>query len=231
VEEQASNYQFTHNLTNGGTLFWSVIDNQFVDGMLSYDGLLGFLAFGFAGSPEWPNAMSGATILMAKPSSVYSASLGFDLSSLEDAEPVVEEHVIDPEWFAFRHWATPVTAVSRSESSVYGVEEGDCFTFMTFQTTGIFNRTFNLSGEGGGTDRMIWSANGEDSFAGYHGSSRGVLFVNWSAGTVELKDEKPAEEDNHDDNDHEDDAVKEDGGSSRGMRLVLFVSFLAMMAL
>ncbi|KAG7373575.1 hypothetical protein IV203_034306 [Nitzschia inconspicua] len=181
VETNAAQYQFMADLTNGGTLYWSVIDDDVVDGMISYNGLFGFLALGFAGPDESINAMTGSSVLMATPSSVYNASHGFDL----DYEPVVQEYYISGvNGFAFRHWSTPLEAVSRSEVvsdlTTYAVEESDCFTSVTFRTRGIHDRAFNING----TDRMIWSANGEDMFAGYHGTSRGVILVDWSAGTV-----------------------------------------------
>jgi hypothetical protein len=205
-------YEFVQNLTNGAILYWSVVDDTMVDGMISYNGLLGYLAFGFAGPNASTNAMFGATIMMGKASSVYNATHGFDF----DFDPVVEEHVIGTET-AYRHWQSPVTtSLSRqsetlvtvvSDPSSYVVEDVFCFTSISFRTAGIFNRTFNISG----TDRMIWSANGEDMFAGYHGTSRGIVLVEWSEGvvTLELKHEEGHQDENNEE-DHEDDESEED---------------------
>jgi hypothetical protein len=201
VDDAATQYDFMANLTNGGVLYWSV-QNETISGKISHNGLFGFVAFGFGGSPEEENAMIGAKIIMAKPSSVYNASTGFDF----DFEPSVDEHVIGTE-FAFRHWQTPVSSVSRavaasaivSDISSYQVQETECFTSMTFQTAGIFDQAFNVTG----TDRMIWAANGVDMFAGYHGDSQGILLVEWATGTVTLVEHDHEEDEDHDDADHD----------------------------
>jgi hypothetical protein len=89
-----------------------------------------------------------------------------------------------------------------SDSSTYEVEQDNqCFTSMTFTTAGIFDRAFNVSG----TDAMIWAANGEDMFAGYHGESRGVAYIEWSEGVATFKqDEEETDdvEDGHDEDGH-----------------------------
>lgn len=254
VERIADQYDFSYNLTNGGTLYWSVIEDLndgdssnttttgavVIDGMLTYNGLLGYLGFGFAGSPEERNAMTGALVMMAVPSASYNASGGFDFSDEDVAEPIVTEHFINAEkGFAFRHWQTPVedvnVAIARnsdgeeeeaghhqhfastgtvvSDISTYVAEEvDDCFSSVTFRTVGIFDRAFNVSG----TDRMIWAANGEDMFAGYHGSARGVMTVDWSTGTVTLKgdEEEEDEADAAEEEEDEADTAEEDEDSS-----------------
>jgi hypothetical protein len=214
-------FEFVHNLTNGGVLYWSVVNDTIVDGMISYDGLLGFLALGFAGPDESTVAMFGAIIIMGKASSVYNASTGFDF----DFDPVVDEHVLGTET-AFRHWQSPATSLSRSATSgtivsnpsSYAVEEGPCFTSVSFRTAGIYNRTFNVSG----MDRMIWAANGEDMFAGYHGISRGIVLVNWSEGVATLEMSKEEEHDEDDDEENPDDSVDASNGISLGGAMAYF---------
>ena len=163
METKAKDYDFHADLMEGGTLYWSV-EGDNINGMLSFNGLFGFLSFGFAGFPGG-NAMHGAIVIQANPSDTYSPVTGFDF----DQPASVDEYIIDPHDKAFRHWMTPIQSVIKttpvSDSSSYAVEEEDCFTAMTFNTPGIFNTTFNVKG----TDRLIWGANGWDMFAGYHG--------------------------------------------------------------
>eukprot|EP00934_Nitzschia_sp_Nitz4_P003513 Nitzschia sp. Nitz4//scaffold195_size40117//37913//40184//NITZ4_007582-RA/size40117-snap-gene-0.11-mRNA-1//-1//CDS//3329540383//3503//frame0 len=183
LNSKASEYDFQANLTNGGTLLWSITEDDTIDGMLSYNGLFGYVAFGYAGDLSTRNAMYGSKLIMATPSLEYSPVTGFDFS----LDAIVEEYMIGTS-SAFRHWQSPLTAVSRSElvsnSESYSVEETDCFTSMTFDTAGIYDMAFNISG----SDEMIWAANGVDSFAGYHGSARGIISIAWSEGSVTLED-------------------------------------------
>ena len=186
----------------GGYLLWSV-EGDNINGMFAYDGLFGYTALRFRGFPGG-NAMYGAIIIMATPSETYDAATGFDFSG----EPVVEEYIIDAHDKAFRHWMTPVTATARAASAIdsYQVQETDCFTAMTFNSPGIFNTTFNISG----TDSLIWGANGEDKFAGYHGQSRGVITVEWATGKVTLDEKREAikanQTDSHEGHDHHNEA-------------------------
>lgn len=218
METNAQQYEFHADLMEGGSLLWSV-DGDNVDAMFLWNGLFGFTAFGFAGFPGG-NAMQGAIIVMATPSDTYSPVTGFDL----EQSAAVEEYIIDPTDKAFRHWMSPVTTMARSvpvsTPSTYGVEETECFTAMSFNTPGIFNTTFNVSG----TDRMIWGANGWDMFAGYHGTSRGVIEVEWATGKVTLDEEREAIKNEQGDHDHEDhdhgDHDHEDGDKDTGSSLV-----------
>lgn len=190
VESNAQQYEFHADLMGGGTLYWNVMDGKTIDGMFSFNGLFGYTALGFAGYlyPDG-NAMHGAIIIQAVPSDTYSPVTGFDYNE----SAAVEEYIIDPKDKSFRHWMTPVTSKERStlasDPSTYAVEETDCFTAMTFNTAGIFNTTFNISG----SDTLIWAANGWDMFAGYHTrEARGVIDVEWKTGKVTL-DEKREE--------------------------------------
>lgn len=121
--------------------------------------------------------------IMALPGGNYSAFSGLDLA----LENTIEEYVIDLELSAFRHWNTPVTAMEteiiatqrQSPSTPFDVEETPCHTALTFQKTGIYNKKFNLDG----WDDLVWAANDQDSYAGYHGrETRGRFQVNWATG-------------------------------------------------
>merc|ERR1711906_8090 len=63
------------------------------------------------------------------------------------------------------------------------IVEEDCFTALKFRASGIHDRPFNLTG----TDRLMWAANGEDMFGGYHGLTRAVFTVDWAEGGLEHK--------------------------------------------
>lgn len=224
VERNAANYEFASDLTNGGTFYWSVNGDK-IKGMISYNGLLGYLGWGFSGNGSH-NEMQRAIIMMASPSSVYSAKTGFDF----DFEPSVDEYMIGME-LAFRHWQTPVTSTARntgaSASGSYQVVESDCFTSVTFETPGIYNTTFNING----TDRLIWAANGEDMFAGYHGDSRGIFEVNWKTGALKMinKAEKETAEEkeveDHEGHDHSEESLNEASAGTVAASLASSVLF------
>ena len=60
VLNNAAQYDHMVDLTNGGVLYWTVQDDDTINGMLSYDGLFGFLALGFAGPPgDGPPSLPG----------------------------------------------------------------------------------------------------------------------------------------------------------------------------
>lgn len=186
IAAQEATYDYSYNLTQGGHILWSVEGDK-IKGMVAYDGLFGYVGFGFAGDGP-RNKMQRALILMANPSSVYSARYGFDYTY----GPSVDEFLIGDQ-LSFRHWQTPVSGVpsdgdgsvtiaasstSVSDPNSYGVQEYNCYTSMTFNTAGIHNKPFNVSG----TDELIWAANGMDIFAGYHGPARGVFNIEWKTG-------------------------------------------------
>ena len=188
----STGYDHTFELGNGAVFMWTVVDNQ-VDGRLAFNGLFGYLAFGFAKIDGAKNGMHGATIIMALPGSNYSAVEGLDLSM----GPTVNEFVIDPDGgkSAFRHWMTPVTSVARSLDT-YQVNATDCFTAMTFKTNSIHNIEFNLTG----SDELLWAANDVDYYAGYHGQARGRFSVDWPMGMAMLD----GDQHDHSDHDHND---------------------------
>eukprot|EP00547_Thalassionema_nitzschioides_P017819 CAMPEP_0194234562 /NCGR_PEP_ID=MMETSP0158-20130606/2255_1 /TAXON_ID=33649 /ORGANISM="Thalassionema nitzschioides, Strain L26-B" /LENGTH=685 /DNA_ID=CAMNT_0038967785 /DNA_START=69 /DNA_END=2126 /DNA_ORIENTATION=- len=193
-------FDFVHDLTttDGDTaakFFWSVVDNDdgsnksFIKGRLSFNGLFGWIAFGFANTADGAkkNGMNGAQVLMATPGSPldYSPVTGFDLSKGEEGFRVAE-YVIDHSDSAFRHWQDPVGPISISAKSASNVNlapsvdtSHECFTSLDFYQDRIHETEFNTSG----MNTMLWAANGEDSFAGYHGrGNRAVFDVEWKTG-------------------------------------------------
>ena len=181
-----SSYDHSYELEGNATFMWTIEDGM-VNGRIAYDGLFGFLALGFANPNGENNGMHGAPILMALPGDNYSAYSGLDLT----LDPTVNEYVIDPTLSAFRHWMTPVTSTSKRSGSrslqSNQVESNDCFTAMNFKTSYIHTQDFNVTG----TDDLIWAANSEDYYVGYHGLSRGRFLVDWPTGKVSMvsKDE------------------------------------------
>ena len=75
VQDNAAQYDHMMNLTNGGVFYWTVQEDGTINGMLSYNGLFGYLALGFSGplGPGARNEMVGAKIIMATPASAYSS--------------------------------------------------------------------------------------------------------------------------------------------------------------
>jgi hypothetical protein len=181
VSKGAEDYEHTMDLGSGAMFMWSVKDDH-IAGRLAYNGIFGYLSMGFSGVLE--NAMQGAKVIMALPGGNYSAITGLDLAMDHN----VHEYEIDhsSEKKSFRHWMTPVSDVEAATSraanteNLYAVEATDCFTELTFDTSTIYDQKFNLSG----TDHLIWAANSQDYFAGYH-AARGKFEVNWSAGPMD----------------------------------------------
>jgi hypothetical protein len=178
-------YNYSYNLQEGNaTLMWSVEDGT-VKGRLAYNGLFGWVAFGFANVGGEKNGMHGASIIMALPGGNYSAYSGLDLNMT----PTVAEYVIHPKESSFRFWSTPVTdgddiavAQRSTGSDMYDVESTECFTALTFQTPAINSKAFNLTG----SDELLWAANGNDFYVGYHGMHRGRFSIDWPSGEVHI---------------------------------------------
>ena len=81
---------------------------------------------------------------------------------------------------SFKDWGGPV---ANQDLDDVVVEAGDCFSSVEFTAAELNGQAFNLSG----TDTLIWAANGEDRFMGYHGrSNRGIFEVNWQEGASDF---------------------------------------------
>lgn len=168
-------YDHTLDLEQNAIFKWSVRDGQ-VRGRLIYNGLFGFLAIGLPMEGGEKNGMHGCRTIMALPGSEYSAVTGLNLT-LDDT---MDEYVIDPVDAAFRHWQTPVSS-TRQHLTSHSVNHDDCFTEIRFETSHIHDVSFNLTG----TDRLIWAANSNDSFVGYH-TARGQMYINWPTGKASI---------------------------------------------
>jgi hypothetical protein len=181
-----SEYDHAYELHANATFLYTLEDDA-VKGRLVFNGLFGWIAFGFANVTGELNGMLGATIIMAHPGGNYTPFSGLDLT----LDPTVEEYVIDPVETSFRHWMTPVTAISKRQMdetgrASYEVDSTDCFTSLSFKTSSIHNKNFNLAGK----DELLWAANGEDYYVAYHGSSRGRFAIDWATGDVTGSAEK-----------------------------------------
>jgi hypothetical protein len=150
----AGEYEHSIDLGNNATFMWTV-DGELVDGMLAFNGIFGWLAFGLANVGGGKNGMHGADVIMAIPGGNYSAVTGLDLTM----GPTVSEYIIHPTESAFRHWQDPVVSVMRAqEMGLYDVDVDECFTALTFKTSAINGKLFNLTG----TDELLWAANNVD---------------------------------------------------------------------
>jgi hypothetical protein len=184
-----SELDYEQDLGDGAIFKWSLKKNEgagsSVVGKLFYNGIFGYIALGIAKEGGKKNGMHGASIIMALPGDDYDAATGLVLG--ED-KTNVQEYVIHPEDSAFRHWQTPVssvdddpsTSVSRSGNlGSYTVENTDCFTVLSFDTSHIHNVPFNVTG----TDNLIWAVNTKDYFVSYH-TARGRFSIEWPTGKV-----------------------------------------------
>jgi hypothetical protein len=198
VYGETTEYANTIGLPGGsGALFqFSLVDGEILKGRLAFNGIFGYLAFGFIG-PEYPkrNPMHGGKVILAMNGGNYTASEGLDLS----LGPQVNEFIISAKKGAlpFRFWQTPfedeeesdegggggsTTTTSRGaghrdlhELNVQTSENG-CYTSLMFQVEDIGGQYLNLTG----TDTFMWSANDVDTYMQYHGSNRGLFTITWS---------------------------------------------------
>lgn len=161
------------NKTTPAILHWSVTDAETgkVKGRLSFNGIFGWISVGFLNlDPDaHHNGMNGANIILGSPGSDYDAASGLDLSK----DTLVAQYRIDPYGSAFRHWQD---ALGVSDAQI--VEE-DCFTALEFETSAINGEQFNVSG----SNAMMWAANDNDGWMGYHShANRGIFTVEWATG-------------------------------------------------
>jgi hypothetical protein len=168
-------HRFVPNGPGGGLLQWSVVGDE-IHGRLAFNGIFGYLAIGFADLDGAKNGMHGATLIMALPGGNYSAVTGLDLS----LGTQIDNYMIseNKDQSSFRWWQTPI-ATTRSLTGSASVETNDCYTALYFNTSTIAGRALNVTGG----DEMIWGANGEDYFAGYHSGSAARFHIEWTAGT------------------------------------------------
>ena len=204
---------------NAAMLMWSIVDGE-VHGRITYNGLFGYLAIGFAEPEGDKNGMHGGKVFMAFPGGNYSAVTGLDL----EMDPMIDEYIIDVNESSFRYWQSPyATAIRALSGGSAEVEVTECYSSLLFNATSISGQPLNVTG----TDDLIWAANGVDYFAGYHGRNRARFVVDWVGGTgrVVLQEEPPVpaaapKSDDHDadhdaDHDHDEDTKV----ASLGLRL------------
>ena len=161
-----------------GKLFWTVRDGV-AEVKMAYNGLFGWLATGFVNPGGAHNGMNGGRIVLAMPGAPETYT-GRDGLNTVNSGPSVREYIIndDGRGSAFRLWNTPFANESLASASF---EANECYTSMTFSTDTIAGWHLNTSG----TDEFLWAANGADTWVGYHSrTSRGLLTVDWAAGTV-----------------------------------------------
>ena len=120
------------------------------------------------------------------------------------------------------------------DTSTYSVESTSCFTAISFKTDSINGIPFNLQGK----DELLWAANAEDYYAGYHGRENRARFsINWATGEAELfsiplpQPTKHAEDDGHEPSEEggHDGHANEDTAASIGARnyATKWVAFIA----
>jgi len=173
-------YEHAYELHPNATFLYTLEDDA-IKGRLVFNGLFGWISFGFANVGGGLNGMLGGTVIMGVPGGNYTAFSGLDLS----LGPSVEEYVMDLEDTAFRHWQTPVTGTAISKRKLddgigpatYEVDETECFTSLMFKTSSIYNVSFNLDG----TDELLWGADGDSYYVTYH-EGRGRFAIDWPTG-------------------------------------------------
>jgi hypothetical protein len=114
--------------------------------------------------------MNGARIVMALPGDphTYSAATGLDLTA-----PSVHEYTINEfGGSAFRFWSEPHTPSNLQDVQLV---HDDCTTKLSFTTDQFVDWKLNT------TEHLIWAFNSADHFVGYHGLTKGHLYVTWAS--------------------------------------------------
>lgn len=114
-------------------------------------------------------------------------------ASVDDFIDVLEEQGTAPRRYCrclYVYNKIDMLSMSQVDALARDVNEHECFTSIDFEADGINGQPFKTDG----TDIMIWSANGKDKFAGYHGrTDRAKMSVEWSTGTVKVIKKKKEE--------------------------------------
>mmetsp|Transcript_17822 Transcript_17822/g.58226 ORF Transcript_17822/g.58226 Transcript_17822/m.58226 type:complete len:689 (-) Transcript_17822:932-2998(-) len=145
-----------------------------VDVQITYNGRLGWAAFGIANPGGTLNGMNGAHIAMLLPDSplLYTPQHGLANAT----GPVIDEFIISERGTAFRLWNTPYPVKSLLAA---GWAVDDCFTTLSFSTAALAGWPLDTAG----SNKMLWAFNSADHYVGYHsGSHRGIVNVQWSDG-------------------------------------------------
>ena len=228
----ADDYEFTFNLTTEKTdafFHWTPnVETGTVKGRLTFNGLFGWLAFGFGNlDPEAKHkGMNGGHIVMATPGSAftYSPATGLDLAT----DTMVAEYKIDEDDSSFRHWNQPVGETNAD------VIVDECYTALEFDLDKIYETSFNLEG----SDFMIWAGNTEDYFVGFHSRNHRARFtIDWTTGKGFFGKEEVIEENNYTetngDGDHDDGKTLESAASTFSVKIqsAIFIAIVAMAVL
>jgi hypothetical protein len=157
---------FQYNVTSDGA----------IEARLAYDGIFGYLSFGFQGEGG-RLTMHNAPIVLAMRAGGYTPQYGINLTT----EPEVHEYVTNKNYTAFRFWNFPyddngTTATGGDSHYSVRTESDGCYTSLLFHGSSISGKEFNLNG----TDTLIWAANSNDTFMQYHGVERGNFLVDWT---------------------------------------------------
>ena len=124
--------------------------------------------------------MNGANVILAAPGphETYSAFSGLEVTDSQDPSAgSVAGYKIHEADSSFRHWAVPVSPDLADASFSFD----GCHTDLTFEVDAINGKGFNFDG----VDTLIWGANSEDYFVGYHGRTNRMIFdLDWGTGEI-----------------------------------------------
>jgi hypothetical protein len=184
--KEPGRYQKTLTLNGGnGAIFSVSLDDHNLVGRLAYNGIFGYLAFGYAGPSKVTTPMLGSRIIMAMRGRNYSEDSGLDLES--DA-PVIQEFIVNDTLRDFVHWQTPYVYKRKYTGDInVSTTENGCYTVLTFDIHYIAGQHFNESG----VDTFVWAANSIDSYMLHHGPNRGTFTIDWESLIGESRKSSP----------------------------------------
>jgi len=160
-------------------LLYTVKDGK-LHGRIVSDQVFGWLAFGLGNIGGKHNGMNGANVILAAPGphETYSAATGLEVTDSQDPSTgSVAGYKIHEADSSFRHWAVPVSPDLADASFSFD----GCYTDLTFEVDAINGKGFHFDG----VDTLIWGANSEDYFVGYHGRTNRMIFdLDWGTGEI-----------------------------------------------
>ena len=154
--------------------------------------------------------MDGSNVILAAPGphATYSAATGLEVTDSQDPSTgSVAGYKIHEADSAFRHWDVPVSPDLADVSFSFD----GCHTDLTFEVDAINGKGFNFDG----VDTLVWAANSQDYFVGFHGRTNRMIFdLDWGKGeivarSIDVSGEAPAEEHDNSEYEHETDEKAE----------------------
>jgi hypothetical protein len=128
---------------NAETVFlWNVTEDGKVDGLMGYNGMVSWMAWGIENRGGGLRGMSGASVIFG---------ISFQDTEFPGLGGTVQEYMIDHEQSRFSFWNAPYPSPATTDTEM--LSQGG-YTVMKFKTDAIFGESLNITS---GSNRLIWA--------------------------------------------------------------------------